>query len=562
MLEVYEDTATRRTRKQMKVALQMDPFTAQPLTNEAGEPTLVQGEDGRYIEATDLEPHAEVVVDTEERVRKGPAYRVVPWRDFVVLPEHAADKSEVWGYAKRFTRRLQQLRERVMAGAYDKDAVEALGTQGDQALQTDVAGVAAVQAPQHDPATVEKELWEVLLLRDLDGKGERWYVVTVSEQARQMLRVQHDDVGQARYMIFKPFPRSDRWADGFSFVGHKMITAIEEHTAWRNMLADRAALIVQAPIKRLEGALWDPTEVPWGPKAILDVRDMREIEPVQIPDMNAAAIDREREILQASERLAGINDVALGVNAQDQRTLGEVNLVAEQSFVRMDEVVKNLQETLEDLGALRHVIWRRALREGGDDLELPDGMLVGLETRGREHRIGAGTAAAARRDGGQLPLQAARERRDGRHQGAAQRFRELPQRDSAVGADEPDCGAVAVGAAGDSVAAGAGAAVVPVPGPAGDPGERADGGAAADDAAAAGPAGDAAGHDAAQPAAGDASWDATWRAWRPWTATGTAGTAGTASGPTAGWDGVLGASGRPTRAASGAAGTAAAVTLS
>ena len=381
VLEVYEDTTTRRTRKQQKVALQMDPFTAQPMLNERGEPVLVTGEDGRYIEATDLEPHAEVVIDTAERVRKGPSYRVIPWRDFVVLPEHATDKSEVWGYAKRFTRRLQQLRERAERGVYDQDAVEALGTTGDVTLEVDVAGVADPKAPQHDVPTVEKELWEVLLLRDLDGEGERWYVATVSEQQRQLLRLQHDDIGQARYMIFKPFPRSDRWADGYSFVGHKMITAIEEHTAWRNMLADRAALIVQAPIKRLEGALWDPTEVPWGPKAILDVRDMREIEPVQIPDMNAAAIDREREILQASERLAGINDVALGINAQEQRTLGEVNLVAEQSFVRMDEVVKNIQETMEDLGALRHVIWRRALRENSE-VELPDGMLVGIETRG------------------------------------------------------------------------------------------------------------------------------------------------------------------------------------
>jgi hypothetical protein len=381
ILEVYEDTTQRRTRKTMKVALQMDPFSAQPLLNEQGEPVLVQGPDGRYIEATDLEPHAEVVVDTLERVRKGPAYRVIPWRDFLVLPEHANDKSEVWGYAKRFTRRLPELRERAAKGIYDAQAVEALGTTGDQTDQVDVAGTADPKAPQHDEATVEKELWEVLLLRDLDGEGERWYVVTVSEQQRQLLRLQYDDVGQARYLLFKPFPRSDRWSEGFSFVGHKIITTVEEHTAWRNMLADRAALVVQAPIKRQEGALWDPTEVPWGPKAIIDVRDMREIEPVQIPDMNAAAIEREREILQAAERLAGINDVALGVNSQEQRTLGEVNLVAEQSFVRMDECVKNIQETMEDLGALRHTIWRRALREN-QDLELPDGMLVGLETRG------------------------------------------------------------------------------------------------------------------------------------------------------------------------------------
>jgi hypothetical protein len=382
ILEVYEDTTMRRTRKQMKVAIQMDPFTAQPLLNEQGEPVLVQGEDGRYIEATDLEPHAEVVVDSEERVRKGPAYRVIPYRDFVVLPEHASDKSQVWGYAKRFTRRAQELADRAKAGIYEADAVEALGQMEDQQPQTDLAGQPLPLAPQRDLATAEKELWEVLFLRDLDGTGERWYVATVSEQHRALLRMQYDDIGEARYLIFRPFPRSDRACEGYSFVGHKLITTIEEHTAWRNMLADRAALVVQAPIKRMQGALWDPTEVPWGPKAILDVRDMREIEPVQVPDMNAAAINREQEILSASERLAGINDVALGVNAQEQRTLGEVNLVAEQSFVRMDEVTKNIQETMEDLGALRHVIWRRALRENSDQLELPDGMLVGLETRG------------------------------------------------------------------------------------------------------------------------------------------------------------------------------------
>jgi hypothetical protein len=163
-------------------------------------------------------------------------------------------------------------------------------------------------------------------------------------------------------------------------------------------LADRAALVVQAPIKRLEGALWDPTDVPWGPKAIIDVRDMREIEPIQIPDMNQAAIGREQEILQASERVAGINDVALGTVPQQSRTLGEVNLVAEQSFVRMEEVTKHIQETLEELGLLRHIIWQRTLAENGDEFQMPNGVLVGLETRG----VQVGT----RQDERQMLLQA------------------------------------------------------------------------------------------------------------------------------------------------------------
>lgn len=382
VLEVYEDTVQRRVREQQRVAIQMDPWTAQPMLDEAGEPQLVTGPDGSFMDATDLEPSAEVVVDHVERVRRGPAYRVIPYRDFVVLPEHATDKTDIWGYGKRFTRRLMDLRARVEAGIYDKEAVEALGTQTDQRDETDLAGTQAALSTHHDEQIAEKELWEVLFLRDLDGDGPRWYTATLSVQQEQLLRLQYDDIGQPRYVLFMPFPRPDRAGEGYSFVGHKLVTTVEEHTAWRNMLADRAAMILQAPIKRLEGALWDPTDQPWGPRAIIDVRNMQEVEAVQIPDMTAPAVEREREILSASERVAGITDVALGVVPQESRTLGEVNLVAEQSFVRMEEVTRHIQESLEELGALRHTIWQRALSENEDGMELPDGVLVGLETRG------------------------------------------------------------------------------------------------------------------------------------------------------------------------------------
>jgi hypothetical protein len=382
VLEVYEDTVIRTTRKQMKVAIQIDPFTASPALDEAGEPMLVRDPKGGYLEVMDdLAPSADVVVDSTERVRRGPAYRIVPYRDFLVLPEHAIDKSEIWGYAKRFTKRLSELQQRAKDGLYDQASVDALGTHIDQSPQTELTGASAPTLQLNDPPTAEKELWEVLFLRDL-GDGERWYVATVSEQQRQTLRLQYDDIGQPRYLCFRPFPRPDRAMEGYSFVGHKLITCQEEHTAWRNMLADRAALIVQAPIKRLEGALWDPTEVPWGPKAIIDVRSMDEIQPFEIPDMTQAAVGREQEILQASERVAGINDVALGVQPQSSRTLGELNMVSEQSFVRMEEVTKHIQETLEELGLLRHIIWQRTLAENPDEFQMPNSVLVGLETRG------------------------------------------------------------------------------------------------------------------------------------------------------------------------------------
>jgi hypothetical protein len=66
---------------------------------------------------------------------------------------------------------------------------------------------------------------------------------------------------------------------------------------------------------------------------------------------------------------------------QEARTLGELQLVTEQSFVRMEETVRHIQEGLEDLGQIRHRIWQRTLAEQADGIVLPDRVLLGLEAR-------------------------------------------------------------------------------------------------------------------------------------------------------------------------------------
>jgi len=380
LIEVYEDTTERVTRKTINAALQIDPMLQRPIVNEQGEFELQVGEDGKYVEVDSSQPSSEVVVDTPERIRSGPAYRIIPYRDFIVLPGHAHDRRDIWGYAKRFTRRLAELRLASENGVYDKDAIEKLGTDNEIAEASTLGGTAIpVNTGTQDDATAEKELWEVLILRDFDGKGERWYLATVHIEKHILLRLRHDDLGQ-RYVPLIPYQRPGRAMEGYSLVGHKLITVTEEHTAWRNMLADRAAMVARAPIKRLEGSLWDPDEQPFGPGQVITVRDMREVEPMTMPDLSAPLIERERETLSASERLAGINDVALGSAPKEQRTLGEVSMVTEQSFVRMEEIVRNIQEGLEDLAQIRHKIWQRTLAEG-TGVDIPERVLMGLEAR-------------------------------------------------------------------------------------------------------------------------------------------------------------------------------------
>jgi hypothetical protein len=394
LLEVSESTETRRVRKQQWVRLQMQPHPVTgemgPVFNEDATPALMMDPQGKYVEATaEVDPMTgqpipavEVVVDSVEPVRTGPQMRVIPYRDSLIFPGHARDKEEIWGYGKRIYKRMSDIREMAKKGVYDQDAVDRLTVVSDRepdlSLQRSGQSIA-----QQERDTVEKELWEVTLLKDLDGKGERWYVCTVNPGNQLLLRCQYDDLDRARYIPIILFPRPDRATEGFSFIGHKLITTIEEHTAWRNMIADRAQLIAQAPIKKMQGALWDELEQPFGAAAVITVRDMNEVQPFQIPDVPGSLMNREATMERTAERLAGVNDIAAGQTVQQgDKTLGEIQMATEQSFVRMDLVIRRFQEAMEDLFQIRHAIYKRMLAEHPEGIEMPESMMTGLEMRG------------------------------------------------------------------------------------------------------------------------------------------------------------------------------------
>lgn len=390
VLECYERTERRLVRKQETVVPQASPDGGL-VFDVKGQPEPARQPDGQLLPATDEQQPQMDLVTEQTVMRRGPGYRVLSLRDFLFLPGHAADVDGLWGYAKRFYRRVPELQQREKDGVYRH--VEALD-DADERTQTESQRAAGQDVAVQRGPTAEKELWEVLFLSDLDGKGERWYVATLSVSRRVLLRLQHDDLGRPRFFAFTPFPRADS-VYGYSLVGHKLITTSEEHTALRNMVADRSALATNAPIKRVQGALWNPDTQPWGPRAVIDVRDVREIEPMQVPDVPPSAIERERAIITAAERVSGLNDVALGTLPQQDRTLGEVQLVTEQSFVRMEEAIHYIQEQLEDLWQVRNELWIRALQQGEGE-PAPTRMVQSLESHGVVLPDGAVTAAMLR----------------------------------------------------------------------------------------------------------------------------------------------------------------------
>lgn len=382
VLEVYEDSIKRPVRKVIRAALQLNPMDGSAMVDEKLKPMLQRKPDGSYIEATDPNiPSAEVEIDSWESVCRGPRERTIAYRDYLQLPGHATEKAEVWGHFKRFYRRLDQLKERVEAGIYDKEAVDDLGADDERPSETTLAGDPIGVAAKDGSDRIEKELWEGMILRDLDGKGPRWYVVTLNITKQVILRLQYDDVGMPRYFSLVPFPRPNS-TEGYSYIGHKLITAIEEDTAWRNMDADDASMQLQLPIKRKTTSLWDPDAEPLGPKAVMTVREMGEVEFMTRQPNNGVAAERIERNWRGAERLSGINDAAAGVTSENQRTLGEIQLITNQSRGRMKEAVKNIQETVEEIYQVRHVMWKRALAEmGTEGMAAPPSVVQNLRTR-------------------------------------------------------------------------------------------------------------------------------------------------------------------------------------
>jgi len=381
ILEISEATEMRREQIEKRVKWATDPLTGGQMLDEKQQPLPERDpETGDYVEASTDDPNSITVqYDEMQHVRKGPEYDVPAYLDFHTLPAHAKNRSQIWGYAKRFWRRVPELKAFAKKGIYDTQAVEDLGDENERDNNAQELPVQSVNNATQEGPTSQKELYTVQFLADLDGKGERWYRATIHRDKRILLRLHKDD-RVTRYFKFVPFPKPGS-TDGYSLVGHKLITVIEEDTAVRNMRADKAGLAVSAPTKKLVGALWDEHEQPWGPRQVITVRDMREVEQMQVSDVPQSINQWKSDVRMDADRIVGQNDTSLGQETGKDATLGEVRIRAGYAEVRMDLIVKRLKEPMEELGQARHNIYLRQLREQNGK-PAGQGLIIGLEARG------------------------------------------------------------------------------------------------------------------------------------------------------------------------------------
>lgn len=379
-LEACEDALEVRRTKTVKAQIAKADDGAILLDTKGNPIPQYDEESGEPVQAEDTaEEFTECVHKYTDTVRRGASLRLHSLKDFLVLPGHAKDRRDVWGQAVRFWMPLDELRQAEEYGTYTD--VDRLGTSHERQQREEHTRAGVNVDVDAGSDKVEKELWRIQFYANLDGKGICFYIATISLEHECILRLKADWIGRFRAVYLNPYPRTNGFY-GYSLVGHKLLTTIEAHTAWRNMNTDRGMLAANKPMKRLHGSMWEPEIQPIGAGQVIDLGDLRELEELQIADVTPQAFNREREFYEEAARIVGVSDILASVNPKVQRTLGENEMVTEQSFTRAENPIRNIQEgALEDLFELIHAIEVKALEDAETGLEPPAGIAQNVQLR-------------------------------------------------------------------------------------------------------------------------------------------------------------------------------------
>lgn len=381
-LEVDEKAVMRHTRRVIKAKPRTDEFGGVML-NDKLEPELERDDNDMLIEVeNDTDPSVDVVIEDRVFACNGPQYRVLGGKDFLILPGHARNETEIWGYAKRFYLRPVELKQRAEAGTYQNIDQLAISVSDRDQRQDETRRGITIE-PQQDQ-TVQKEFWEVQLCYDIDGDGaDEWLIATISVKDCVLMRLEYDQLKQMRMVPFCPFP-NPTWVYGMGLV-QKLITTIFEHTAYRNSMADRNAMAVSAPLSRLTQAYWNPDEQPIGPQSVIDVRSHDEIRQIQVADVPQSSVYLKRDVEAAAERIGGLNDQSVvGVNPEGAPpSATQIQTTSTASAIRVDKVTRRLRRSVARVYDIRHEILKRQLQSNGEKgMAVPDDVLMGMQSRG------------------------------------------------------------------------------------------------------------------------------------------------------------------------------------
>lgn len=340
----------RRPLKQVRMVPQLDPETRSPMLNPV---------DGSPLRQRQV---VEVLVSEYDNVRLTP----VELRDIVTVPAWATDYESAQAVFRRVYPSPSDLRARVQAGVFDKDAVDRvlawLPTGGDAVVgeefqDTYSAGgkidVSPVELADPSAQTGGVSVWQIH--SRIFEHGSRHYpemVYWLHEPTQTLLGAQPYAYwhGQRPFIPLAPMPRPNRLI-GYA-IPERLASLQQEMNALHNQRRNELDLRLSPPMYEKSTAEPKDQDKPWGPGARWVVTDRDDIGLIQFPEIPQSAWLEESSLQGFANRVIGLDDPLSGKAGASRRTKYEMQLVAASAGIRVELMAKRVQF------AMKQVFWQ------------------------------------------------------------------------------------------------------------------------------------------------------------------------------------------------------------
>ena len=296
----------------------------------------------------------------------------VELKDFYLIPSHAYTlerfgPSGISGAAKgcahRLWIRMEELQRLAEAGVYKKEAVDMLKDNAalerdSAAIQTDVTMQGLITVVQPYQKDKEYEIFEIYLQWDLNNDGfEEECVFAMAFKWGIMLRAEIFDY----WHQMAPFIDIVPWRRPRRFYGRSVPGMLEglqrELNTIRNQRVDAVTIGLTPPLKVVKSAITraDLSQA-WGPGSRLEVETPDDVSPLAMPPINPEIYTEENNIRQDAERIVGLFDVNTPRGTGSRRTRSEIGSVQQETYIRFDYMMKELQKSIVRLFEMIHAL--------------------------------------------------------------------------------------------------------------------------------------------------------------------------------------------------------------
>ncbi len=297
-------------------------------------------------------------LEWETRIkRQGVCMKVVPWEDMIVLPVTVRDPKEARGIGERLMIRGTELHRGAKAGIYYEDEVEELlkmpgddepedrvetleyqgisGTNGNEIHRT------SNDSDDDRPNLYDNYLcYELCWQGDYNGDGEdEWVVVTLHKRTGRVLRCaflpwEH---GRPHYYLMRYFIRP-RELFAMS-VAEKLAGLQDAASSTFNAIQNHADLIANAGSNFFydNSAGLDDDEFVWTMGRPVKVDNAAGIQQFNITPLSPEHYNVLNQLKDWCDLLSATSNPTLGKPSQGDKTLGEVQIVANASNAMFEE---------------------------------------------------------------------------------------------------------------------------------------------------------------------------------------------------------------------------------